>query len=134
MAGGRRTLSDEEARLFLGRNFGWLAATRPDGTPQLTVIWVDWDGGHVVFNVADTRVKLRYLEANPAAVVAVYDHENPYRWVRVEGITVSFESEGAREHIDALHRKYRGGDRYPLPPGEQRVTVRVRPERVTAKL
>jgi hypothetical protein len=39
--------------------------------------------------------------------------------------------EGAEEHIHKLSRKYNGSD-YPLPEGEQRLIVKVTPERVNA--
>lgn len=129
-----RRLTEVEARLFLEPNVGWLEAMRPDATPELTVVWVDYDGEHVACNVTEARAKLRYLRRNPFAVVAVYDRDDPYRWVRVEGTFVELTHDGAREHVDALHRKYRGGDTYPLPEGEQRVIARLRPERVLAKL
>ncbi len=39
--------------------------------------------------------------------------------------------QGADAHIDALARKYLGQDRYPFrAPGEVRVLVKIRPERV----
>jgi PPOX class probable F420-dependent enzyme len=127
------TLTEEQARLFLEPNFGWCAVIRPDGTPQLTVVWVDWDGERVVFNTAEGRAKPRHLRRDSRISVAVYDRNDPYRWVTVEG-RAELDHEGAVEHIDTLQQKYRGKPKYPLPEGERRVIVRVRPERVTAKL
>jgi hypothetical protein len=40
-------------------------------------------------------------------------------------------SEGADDHIDRLARKYTGNG-WQSKPGEQRLLVRVRPERVSA--
>ena len=128
-----RRLTDEEARLFLEPNYGWAATVRADGTPQLSVVWVDYDGERVVFNTAEGRAKPLHLRRTPYASVAVYDRNDPYRWISVEG-PVELTHDGAREHIDKLQLKYRGRGPYPLPEGEQRVIVRVQPERVSAHL
>ncbi|HVM17207.1 MAG TPA: PPOX class F420-dependent oxidoreductase [Gaiellaceae bacterium] len=128
-----RRLTDAEAQLFLEPNFGWAATTRADGTPQLSVVWVDYDGENVVFNTAEGRAKPRNLRRNPYVSVAVYDRDDPYRWLTVEG-TAELSHEGALEHINELQLKYRGRGPYPLPEGEQRVIVRVRPERVTSRI
>jgi PPOX class probable F420-dependent enzyme len=128
-----RALTEAEARLFLEPNFGWAATVRRDGTPQLSVVWVDYDGERVVFNTAEGRAKPANLRRNPHCVVAVYDRDDPYSWIRVEG-TAELSHEGAREHIDALQVKYRGRGPYPLPEGEQRVIVRVRIEHVHSRI
>ena len=45
-------LTDKQAELFLGKNFGAVATIRADGTPHVTPVWIDYDGEHVVFNTA----------------------------------------------------------------------------------
>jgi len=128
-----RRLSEEEAQLFLDPNFGWAATIRADGTPQLSVVWVDYDGENVVFNTAEGRAKPRNLRRTPYASVAVHDRHDPYRWLSVEG-AVELTHDGALEHINELQLKYRGRGPYPLPEGEQRIIVRVRPDRVYARI
>ena len=44
------TLTDNQAQLFLDPNFGVVATVKPDGSPQTSVVWIDWDGENVVFN------------------------------------------------------------------------------------
>ncbi len=124
-------LTDEQAQLFLDANYGVVATLRRDGSPQLTVVWLDWDGENVVFNTAEGRAKPRNIRRDPRVSVQVTDPANPFRWIAVTG-TAEMTHEGAVEHIDKLARKYRGVDSYGVPPGEQRIVVRVRPERVTA--
>lgn len=122
-------LSDEQARLFTEPNFGSLATIRADGGPHVTPVWVDYDGEHVLLNTAIGRAKERHLRRDPRVSVAVHDRDDPYRYVEVRG-TADLVEEGAREHIDKLGKKYRGWDTYPLEPGERRVIVRIRPEKV----
>ena len=113
-------------------NYAIVAALRDDGTPHQTVVWVDWDGEHVLLNLNTWRTKLRYLERDPRVSVLVLDREDPYRWVSVSGRVVETTTDGAAEHIVKLAGVYRGRDSYDFKPGEQRVLVRIEPERVTA--
>jgi PPOX class probable F420-dependent enzyme len=123
-------LTDEQAALLLTDNFAVVATLRADGSPHQTATWVDWDGERVLFNITVTRRKYRELQRDSRASVFVFDGDNRYRWISVTGAT-ELTLEGAEEHIHKLSRKYRGRD-YVLKPGEQRVIVRLTPERVTA--
>lgn len=123
-------LTDEQAALFLADNYAVVATLRADGSPHQTATWVDWDGERVLFNITVTRRKYDELQHDPRVSVFVFDGDNRYRWVSVSG-TTDLTLDGSEEHIHKLSRKYRGRD-YVLQPGEQRVIVRVTPERVTA--
>ena len=124
------SLTDEQARLFKGTNLATVATVREDGSPQLTPVWIDWDGKNVVFNTAEGRAKPRNIRRRPVVSVQVVDHGNPYRWVSVTGAAEIVE-DGAEEHINELSHRYNGRD-YSYVPGETRLIVRVKPERVTA--
>lgn len=64
--------------------------------------------------------------------VSVLDPENAFRFVSVSG-TAELVLEGADAVIDGLAKKYLGVDAYPYrQPGEQRITVRVVPEKVVS--
>jgi PPOX class probable F420-dependent enzyme len=123
-------ISDEHARLFLEPNYAVVSTLRPDGSPQQTAVWIDWDGEHVVFNITETRKKFDYLREDPRASVLVFDGDDRYKWISVSGTVVELTTEGAEEHIHRLSNKYRGRD-YTLRPGEQRVVARLQPEHVT---
>lgn len=125
------TLTDEQAQLFLDTNFAAVATIRSDGTPQVTPVWVDWDGERIVFNTAEGRAKPRNLRRDARVTVFVLNRDNPYQWISVTG-HAELTHEGAAEHIDKLAKKYTGRDSYGLDPKEQRILVRVRPERVNA--
>ena len=123
-------LTNEQARLLLEPNFATVGTVNPDGSPQLTIVWIDWDGEHVLFNTAAGRVKARNLQRDLRVSVLVADRADGYRWVGVRG-AAELTSEGADEHIDKLARKYTGEGWRPKPD-ERRLLVRVRPERVSA--
>ncbi|MGE5827561.1 MAG: PPOX class F420-dependent oxidoreductase [Micromonosporaceae bacterium] len=117
--------------LFDKKSFAHIATVGPDGTPQVTPVWIDYDGTHIRFNTARGRVKTKNLERNPTVAMSVQDPENPYRYVQVKGRVTEMTEKGADEHIDALAKKYLGQDRYPYRrPGEVRVTVKVAPDKI----
>ena len=124
------SLSPEQAQLLLEPNFATVGTVGDDGSPQLSIVWIDWDGTDVLFNTAAGRAKPRNLERDPRASVLVVDQGDGYRWVAVNG-PAELTPEGADEHIDKLARKYTGNGWQPKP-GEQRLLVRVRPEQVSA--
>src|SRR5204862_6147772 len=85
-------LTDEQAQLFLDKNFGALATIREDGTPHVTPVWVDYDGEHVVFNTATGRAKWKHMLRDPRVTIEVTSMENPYEYVTVIGTAELEES------------------------------------------
>ncbi len=117
---------------FEKRAFGHLATLMPDGSPQVTPVWIDFDGTHVLVNSARGRQKDVNVRRDPRVAIEVSDPNNPYRYVQIRGRVVEITEEGADEHIDRLAKKYRGLDRYPYRrPGEVRVIYKILPERVS---
>ncbi len=120
-------LPPEARELFEKPSFVFLATVGPDGTPHVTPVWADLEGGRIAVNTAEGRVKLRNLERDPRVGLSAVDPDDPYRMVSVRG-RVRVTREGAEEHIDRLTRKYIGKDRYPWrAPGEVRVKLLVEP-------
>ena len=114
-----------------GKNFAAVATLMKDGSPQTSVVWIDSDGEHVIFNTAEGRLKPKNLHRDPRVAVTVINAENPYEMLSIRGRVVEMTHEGADEHIDKLAKKYMGVDTYPLrASGEQRIIVKIAPERV----
>jgi PPOX class probable F420-dependent enzyme len=125
-------LSKKQEQLLLGKNFGSLAILTEDGSPEVTPVWVDWDGKYVLVNTLQSRAKPRHVERDPRVEIAVVDSENPYQHVRIKGRAELVE-EGAEEHIDKLSKKYTGEESYPWrAPGDVRVILRILPEHVSS--
>ncbi len=125
-------LNPEQRQLIEGRNFAHLATLMPDGTPQVTPVWVDYDGRYLLVNSAEGRVKVRNVRRDPRVAIDVADQENPYQMVAVRGRVAETTNEGAEEHIDKMAKKYLGQDRYPYrQQGERRVILKIEPEHVS---
>ncbi len=113
------------------KGFAHLATVGTDGRPQVTPVWVDFDGSHVRINTARGRVKDRNLAKNPQVALSIQDPDNPYRYVQIRGRVTEMTEQGADAHIDGLAKKYMGVDRYPgRQPNEKRVLVKIAPEHV----
>ena len=100
----------------------FLATLMPDGSPQMTELWVDTDGEHVVVNTVAGFQKTRNMERDPRVAVNIADPEAPSRYFAVRGRVVGMTTEGGAEHIDRLAQKYLGGP-YPWFGGRDQVRV-----------
>jgi len=115
------------------RAFAQLATVNADGSPQVTPVWVDYDGSHLLVNTARGRVKTKNLERNPRVALAIADPANPYRYLGIQGRVVELKEKDADAHIDKMAKKYLDKDKYPYrQPGEVRVIVKIAPEKVHA--
>jgi PPOX class probable F420-dependent enzyme len=120
-------LTQEQVELMRSTNgFAAVATIKEDGTPQTSIVWVDTDGEHVIFNTTNSRAKGRHLRRDPRVSVTVFDRENPYRYFEVEGVA-ELELGGADDPIDVLARKYYGND---FTGDRDRVIVKVKPQRI----
>jgi PPOX class probable F420-dependent enzyme len=127
------TIPEKFAQLLHKKVFVYLATIMPDGSPQVTPVWVDYDGRNILFNSAKGRVKDKNIRRDPRVTISVSDPENPYSYFEVRGRVVSFTEKGANEHIDKMAQKYLGQPKYPWgSPGEVRVVYTVEPEHVSS--
>jgi PPOX class probable F420-dependent enzyme len=127
------TIPEKYRDLFTKQAFAHLGTVMPDGSPQVTPVWVDYDGNHIRVNTAKGRVKDRNMRRNKKVALSIADPENPYRHLTVRGEVEDITEQGADAHIDSLAKKYLGKDKYPFrQPGEVRVIYKIRPDKVAA--
>ncbi len=110
--------------------FAALSLVLADGSPQVTPIWFDWDGTHIILNTARGRVKDRVMRRGGQVALLILDPANPYRYLQVRGKVEAENEEGGYEQICDLNEKYHGDRNYPKRPGEVRVTYKVLPEKI----
>jgi PPOX class probable F420-dependent enzyme len=129
---GQNSIPESHLDLFRKKAFANLATLMPNGSPQVTPVWVDYDGRHVLINTAEGRQKDKNLQRDGRVAMSIIDPENPYRYLEVRGHIAQRTREGADEHIDAMARKYLGKDKYPFrQSGEVRVLYKVAADRCT---
>ncbi len=129
------TLSEGVKKLFLEPNFAHLATLMPDGSPQVTPVWVDLEGGRILVNTAEGRAKPRNVRRDPRVAISIARQDNPYASAFIRGRVVEIRHEGADELMDKLAKKYLDQDRYPWrQPGEQRLIMVIEPDHVNSMM
>ncbi|MBB6121903.1 PPOX class F420-dependent oxidoreductase [Nocardiopsis algeriensis] len=114
-------------------SFGHVATLGPHGEPQVSPVWIDWDGEFLVFSQTTTRQKLKNLRRDNRISVSATDPDDPYMYVEVRGVVDRVEDDPDKSFIDRMARKYLGTD-YPWhSDDETRVIVYVRPERFVGR-
>jgi PPOX class probable F420-dependent enzyme len=114
-------LLKDETKAYL-----FLATVMPDGSPQVTPVWFNTDGEHILINSNEGRVKDRNMKAHPKVAMVIQDPSTPYRYLQIRGEVVEYIREGADEHINQLSIKY---DNKPWghQPGQKRIIYRIKP-------
>jgi PPOX class probable F420-dependent enzyme len=126
-------IPDSHKDLFSKKAFAHLATLMADGKPQVTPVWVDYDGKYVLINTAEGRQKDKNMQRDARVSLAISDPDNPYRYLEVRGRVAERTLKGADAHIDAMAKKYLGQDKYPYRrPEEVRVIYKVLPEHSSA--
>ena len=129
------SLPEGVKKLFLAPNFAHLATLMPDGSPQVSPVWVDVEGDRILVNTAEGRAKPRNVRRDPRVAISIHGQDNPYSSAFIRGLVVEIKHEGAEDHIHKMAKKYLGQDRYPyLQPGEQRVILVIEPEQVSSMM
>jgi PPOX class probable F420-dependent enzyme len=126
------TIPPEVHDLFEKATFAHVTTMTPDGKPHATPVWVDYDTDEdrLLVNTERGRRKERNVAQDPRVAVSMVDPDNPYRYLSVTGEVVETTTEGAREHIDELARRYMGEDEYPNPVETERVVLHIRADEV----
>jgi PPOX class probable F420-dependent enzyme len=126
-------IPDKYADLLQKKAFANLGTLMKDGSPQVTPVWVDYDGTHLRINSALGRVKDKNIRRDPRVTLAISDPDNPYRYMEVRGKVVEITQTGADDHINSLSQKYLGNPVYPYrQPGEVRVLYKIEPEKISS--
>ncbi len=106
--------------------YGVLATIMPDGSPQVTPLWFNTDGEHILINTAKGRVKDKNMRARPQVAMIIMDVKNPDHYLQIRGKVVEVTEEGAVDHIHALSTKYHGHP-FDLPKDHVRVIYKIKP-------
>jgi PPOX class probable F420-dependent enzyme len=110
---------------------------QPDGSPQMSPVWVKRDGNQLLFSTTVDRRKKKNLDRDPRVSVVVQDPENPYTYGEIRG-TAELTTQGAEDFIDELSMKYTGKKYAEFNPASaqdaDRVIVRITPEKVVGMM
>ena len=126
------TIPDELLDLVTSDVLAHISSIRPDGSISQHIVWIDWDGEHLLFDSPVGSVKGRNLRANPNVGVTVVDPKNRFRYIQASGRVTEIRPDAGLAVIDRLSRRYEGTD-YPVRDGDREVFA-VTLDRVRAAL
>jgi len=125
--------------LVNGPRVAALTTVMPDGQPQTTVVWCDYDGRYVRVNTMRGFRKEKNMRLNPRVTLLCFDPRQPLRSLEVRGRVVEMTETGALEHLDGLSELYIGRKPYfgecvpaELQASETPVLCKILPVHVTA--
>jgi PPOX class probable F420-dependent enzyme len=107
--------------------FLFLATNMPDGSPQVTPVWFDNDGEHILINTNEGRVKDKNMEARAKVAMVIQDPNTPYRYLQIRGKVVEITREGADEHINKLSLRY-DNKPWKYREGQKRIIYKIKPD------
>ncbi|MEU0008654.1 PPOX class F420-dependent oxidoreductase [Streptomyces sp. NPDC006314] len=130
-------LSDRLKSLLDGKVFIVVGTLQPDGSPQMSPVWVKRDGDTLLFSTTVDRRKKKNLDRDPRVTVVVMNPEQPYEYAEIRG-TAELTTEGGQELINELSHKYTGKEYADFNPASaddaERVVVRITPRRIVGML
>lgn len=122
-------ISPELRALLEKKALGHVVTVNKNGTPQVTLVWMDVHNGKPAFNTNTARLKGRNLARDPRVVVSVQDPDSPGEYAVITGNAI-VTPDPKLEHINAVAHKFTGGDYANLQPGEERIVVDIDVTRV----
>lgn len=116
---------------------GVLTTMMPDGQPQSSLVWCDYDGEYVCVNTTCERQKGKNMQRNPKVSLLVVDPKDTSRYIEIRG-DVEIVFDHAVEHLDRVTRQYTSHPRYygyiyPLGKQERetRIICRIHASKIT---
>ncbi len=121
-------LQPEVQSLLSRPNFAHLATLMPDGSPNVTPVWIGVEGDHLVICTGEDSLKARNLRRNPRLGLSVVDFHNPYEEVQIRGRVVEFRDDSKLETMDKVSHKYIGAP-FPMRASDGRVAMVIEVEK-----
>lgn len=104
----------------------YLATIMPDGSPQVTPVWFNTDGDHILINTNEGRTKDKNMKSRPRVAITIQDPKVQDRYLGIRGEVIGYTREGADEHINQLSLKYYGHP-WTYREGQRRIIYRIKP-------
>lgn len=124
-------LSAELRELLGKKTYGHVVTVNADGSPQVSMVWLDVRNGGASFNTSTRTKKARNLARDPRITISVQNPDDLQQYAVLRGTAVLSETP-ASEQINRLAKKFLGVDVYPWRrPGETRITVDITLDRVS---
>lgn len=130
-------LSEKLKELLDSPVFVAIATIQPDGSPQVSPVWVKRDGDDILISTTVGRRKEENLRRDPRVTVMLQPFDAPYSYAEIRG-SATLTTEGGQELIDELAVKYVGKTYGEFNPNagqdDPRVVVRITPRKIVGRI
>ena len=106
------------------------ATVGPDGRPQLTEVWFLYEDGSIALSLNSERQKTKNLIARPHCSLLILDLADPQRYLEIRGDVEITPDDGS--FAAKVGKKYSADLLSYDQPGDERVVVRIVPQRINA--
>jgi PPOX class probable F420-dependent enzyme len=102
------TIPDELTDLLTTNVLGHVSAVRRDGSMAHYLMWMDWDGEHVLTSSMVGSRKAAHWVRDPHVTVSVVDDDNDWRFLIIRGRVVETRPDDGLAFIDKMSERYTG--------------------------
>jgi PPOX class probable F420-dependent enzyme len=125
------TLPETHVDLLEQPTFAHLATIRPDGSPQSSPMWFQWDGGRVRMTHTKVRQKFQNIQQDPRVSLSIVDPDDPYRYLELRGTVENVvDDDNEASFYRSLQSRY--GMSFPIDDADVRVVLTIRPDSFVA--
>lgn len=128
-AGGAsvQEIPEELANLLRTNVLAHVSLTEADGSLVTHVMWVDYDGEHILTSSPTASYKSRAFRQRPNVAVSLIDPTDPWRRLSISGRVTEIRDDEGLEFINKLSRRYVGA---PYPRTTPREIFVITPDKV----
>ena len=118
-------------KLFSEKNLVYIATIMADGAPQVSPVWANYEGGYILVNTAEGRIKHKNVLRDPRVAVSAVSKDNPLDMTTIRGTVEELIPDYEYKHADKLTQQYLGREHYPFKrDDEKRVILKIKPDKV----
>ena len=124
-------MEEKVVKLFSEKNLVYIATIMKDGAPQVSPVWANHEGGNILVNTAEGRIKHKNVLRDPRVAVSVVSKDNPLDMTTIRGTVEELIPDYEYKHADKLTQQYLGKEHYPFKrDDEKRVVLKIKPDKV----
>lgn len=124
-------MDERIVKILTGRRNAWLSTLMPDGSPQLTPVWIDVEGEDLLLSTNEGTVKVANMRRDPRVAVAIESEEDRYLTVTIRGRVTEIGTDESLDRVNRLSRHHDDKEWDASSETGERLLVRIRPEKVT---
>ena len=113
-----QTIPDDLLDLVTTDRIGHVSWVRPDSSVVTHLMWIDWDGEHILTSSPVGSQKGQHARSNPHVAVSLVDRDDPWRYVLVSGRVSEIRPDVNLEFIDKMSMRYTGSPYFRRTPRE----------------